>query len=378
MSKSNVYCSPTHSKNTETCYDNKSLIKIATKLNSSRKKHIKIPNSISKNGRKKIWNSIKKNIKYKDKCSEDYCIANTDIVKSALSTQELKDTFRPVKPPEWNYNERKWLSTLDIKPVMKQYEKVNKDFKFIGPVPIDFDYKTIFGSCVSEDLCKINIKKLLSKNIKKLGVVFNLDPHYKSGSHWTALYTNFDNGGIYYFDSYGVMPPREVQNLMIRIKTQANTLLENNIMDINSMENTHMIKSKYKFLNDYQIEVDNPDLFLFETLIYFGKNKKSKLQIDPETANMLGDKNGKVLTFKKKLNKTQLNSLNLVSLKSFRTFYNNRKFQLKNTECGVYSMNFVERLLNGESYDDFINNIIRDDQMHQNRNKYFSPNTQEI
>ena len=41
-------------------------------------------------------------------------------------------------------------------------------------------------------------------------------------------------------------------------------------------------------------------------------------------------------------------------------------------------MNFVERLVNGESYDDFINNIIRDDQMHKNRNKYFTPNTQEI
>ena len=33
MNKSNVYCSPKHSRNSETCYDNKSLIKIATKIN---------------------------------------------------------------------------------------------------------------------------------------------------------------------------------------------------------------------------------------------------------------------------------------------------------------------------------------------------------
>ena len=83
MNKSNVYCSPKHSRNSETCYDNKSLIKIATKINSTKKKNIKIPNSISKSARKKMWNNIKKNIKYKDRCSEDYCIANTDIVKSA-------------------------------------------------------------------------------------------------------------------------------------------------------------------------------------------------------------------------------------------------------------------------------------------------------
>ena len=61
-------------------------------------------------------------------------------------------------------------------------------------------------------------------------------------------------------------------------------------------------------------------------------------------------------------------------MKSFRTFYNNRKFQLKNTECGIYSMNFIEEILNGKSYDQFISNIIRDDAMYENRNKYYRPN----
>ena len=42
---------------------------------------------------------------------------------------------------------------------MKQYEFVNKDFRFIGPSPID--YNTIKnGICVYPELCNMDIKKL--------------------------------------------------------------------------------------------------------------------------------------------------------------------------------------------------------------------------
>ena len=110
--------------------------------------------------------NIKKNLSFKDKCSDDYCIANTPIVKEAVSPKQLEETFRPVKPESWNLNERKWLSTLDIRPVMKQYEKTDKTFKFIGPVPVDFDSQTFFGTCVSNELCKIEVKSLLKNNKK--------------------------------------------------------------------------------------------------------------------------------------------------------------------------------------------------------------------
>ena len=43
---------------------------------------------------------------------------------------------------------------------MKQYEKVYKNFKFIGPVPIDFDYEYSVGNCIIDELCKIDIVEL--------------------------------------------------------------------------------------------------------------------------------------------------------------------------------------------------------------------------
>ena len=61
------------------------------------------------------------------------------------------------------------------------------------------------------------IKKLYNEGKKKIGVIFNLDEHWQSGSHWVALYADLEKGVCYYFDSYAVAPEKRVQNLMKRI-----------------------------------------------------------------------------------------------------------------------------------------------------------------
>jgi hypothetical protein len=44
--------------------------------------------------------------------------------------------------------------------------------------------------------------------------VLNLDPHYeRGGTHWTALYVAKRRPQLYYFDSYGLPPPKDVMNL---------------------------------------------------------------------------------------------------------------------------------------------------------------------
>lgn len=52
--------------------------------------------------------------------------------------------------------------------------------------------------------------------------------------------------------------------------------------------------------------------------------------------------------------------------------YNTIQHQFKNSECGVYSMNFIIRRLNGESFKDITTNIIKDDRMNLCRRKYFT------
>ena len=51
--------------------------------------------------------------------------------------------------------------------------------------------------------------------------------------------------------------------------------------------------------------------------------------------------------------------------------YNKIQHQFKNTECGVYSMNFIIRLVSGESFDNITNNITEDKEMQSCRMVYF-------
>jgi hypothetical protein len=48
----------------------------------------------------------------------------------------------------------------------------------------------------------------------KSGSSHNLDPHYKSGSHWVANYIDLDKHCCYYFDSYGMETPKQIEKFM--------------------------------------------------------------------------------------------------------------------------------------------------------------------
>lgn len=51
---------------------------------------------------------------------------------------------------------------------------------------------------------------------------------------------------------------------------------------------------------------------------------------------------------------------------------NKKRHQYKNSECGVYSCNFIIQQLEGKTYDQVINNIVNDDVMNARRWKYFN------
>jgi hypothetical protein len=51
---------------------------------------------------------------------------------------------------------------------------------------------------------------------------------------------------------------------------------------------------------------------------------------------------------------------------------NIKKYQKDKSECGVYSCNFIIRLLGGESFEDVVNNPLRFEEINSCRNKYFS------
>lgn len=140
-------------------------------------------------------------------------------ISAAEKLRLKKDYLRPTQPSTWQSDPDMWLDSNNIRDVMSQYEEDRKDFEFLGPYPIDFaapdPYKD--GSddkCLIGEMCSLDIKGLRSKGKDKVGIIYNLDPHYKSGSHWVANYVDLTKNHCYYFDSYGMEAPKQVQKFM--------------------------------------------------------------------------------------------------------------------------------------------------------------------
>jgi hypothetical protein len=135
-----------------------------------------------------------------------------------VDSELLNYTFAPKSNNIWKSNE--WLSSLDIESVMKQYEKYYKCFEFLGPSPIDFDHHKLYGECVWEELCKLNLSDMIKRHKNKIGIILNTDPHYKEGEHWIAMFINIKQKYIIYFDSNGNTPPPQVTKLIDNITKQ--------------------------------------------------------------------------------------------------------------------------------------------------------------
>jgi hypothetical protein len=165
-----------------------------------------------------IWNELKEKI---TTCNKEDCWLNQ--IEDASLRKKLKyKSFAPEKPKEWKKNPTEWLSNYDILEVLRQYEESYPNFHVIGPTPIDFDSrpKENNGSCVWEELCNFDLKKYIDTGKTKLGIVFNLDKHDKSGSHWVSMFVDLDDKFAFYMDSAGNKIPKEIDILLKKIIQQ--------------------------------------------------------------------------------------------------------------------------------------------------------------
>jgi len=189
--------------------------------------------------------------------------------------KELLQTsiFRPEGPQ----GQFQWLSTIDINKTLAQYENKYPDFVFLGAVPIDFNELDYYP------FQKMNFNDFKKQGKNKLGVIFNLDEHYKGGSHWVSLYSDLEKGQVYFSDSYGRKPEKRISNFMDRIKNYLETC-----------------------------NIDNIDIR-----------------------------------------------------------HNPTQHQRGNSECGVYSINFLLRLLKGKTFDHLTRKRLTDEKVNKCRLRYF-------
>ena len=168
---------------------------------------------------KTIWETLGNHMK--NTCDREACWINDNLFKDDLEKEKAENIFSPQSPKSWKTNKNEWLSSVDILNFMKQYENAYHCFEFFGPSPIDYDTHKAYGECVWEDLCKFNLKDEMKRGKRKMSVIFNLSPHYDSGSHWVALFIDCNLKEIYYFDSYGDVAPTNIRKFARIVQNQS-------------------------------------------------------------------------------------------------------------------------------------------------------------
>jgi len=205
-------CGPSGNGRKYTCIRDQSICKLKTLWN---KRH---PDNKIQNGSiRNTWTQLQG--KLKNVCNKESCWLKQKFASGGIGN-ELSVAFAPESPEKWKKNPNEWLSSNDIIAVMKQYEQKYKCFDFIGPSPIDYDTHKMYGECVWNELCHFDLKEQIDSGKTKIGVIFNLDPHYKGGSHWVSLFINIKKASIFYFDSVGRTIPAQIKKFVDMVKRQ--------------------------------------------------------------------------------------------------------------------------------------------------------------
>jgi len=156
------------------------------------------------------------------KTGEDHCILDGADISQEKKQMLRMRYLRPRRPAEWDKDPDMWLDNFNIQNAMNQYVKAYDWFRFLGVFPIDFSApnpyrKTGRPQCLNQVLCSLNLPQERKNGVRGIGMIFNLDPHYKGGSHWVALYIHLPEHGspfIGYFDSYGYEVPAMIARFM--------------------------------------------------------------------------------------------------------------------------------------------------------------------
>jgi hypothetical protein len=218
----NEHCSPKASGN-KSCLNLTMLTLVAKLYNETHTDKIEIGKS-----KRELLKSLQ--AKMEPACGDSSsCWIEQPFIKNTSVYDKISKAFRPKKPEAWNKNKREWLNTYDILNVMKQYEEKDITYKFVGVFPVDFASKnTSTGVCIVQEMCQLNLQTLWKQKIKKIGIIFNTDRHDESGSHWNSLFIGLNpkskNFGIFFYDSIGTSPPKEISIFMRVMKKELESL----------------------------------------------------------------------------------------------------------------------------------------------------------
>ena len=260
--------------NTNTCMSSQLLHDIKNKYNSDKAPENKI--HAGAEDTTVLYKELQTHItECKDK-DESCWLNELDDIKQKHHLE--KTLYAPRQPKEWAKNKNEWLSNIDIDKVMTQYEETYPDFHFIGPTTIDFA-TTVGDACVSPELCHFQLSHYMTHApnatshtthpphpIKtKIGIVFNLDKHDQSGSHWVSLWLDTEARTVMYFDSAHNPVPPEIRAFLDKIHKQASEL------NVEITEHVNKIQHQYS-----SSECGMYSLYFIITMLENSHNSKTR------------------------------------------------------------------------------------------------------
>jgi len=277
----NIKCAPGVNKEGGTCIRLETLKHMGEKIDKNiTEKIINENKNDEKKMKKELYEFINKEIKIRDKKNSNQLKwVGSELFKD-LNENDINElvnyTYRPIGPIDYT-----WLSNFDIEKIFKQYEKIHRDFKFIGAVGNNFYQFMKFYN--------VNIQKeYLNKGITKLGIIFNTDNYGEGGEHWVGCYIDLEScknldenkneknvSEILFCDSGGSNPKKEVKEF---------------IDYIIKFNNNRNYKTYYK-INKTQQQFGNSECGIFSTtfIIQMLLGKSFNLYTSNKTKNINDD-----------------------------------------------------------------------------------------
>lgn len=350
---------------------------------------------------------------------------SADAADRQMADEIMKNTFRPLGPQ----TRFKWLNTVNINDIMEQYESKYTDFKFFGAVPMNFkDLGLKTQSRPSDyqrsrlhDLARLSVPDLLAQGKTKIGIVFNLDEHWEVGSHWVALFADFANKHVYFFDSYGTLPDDRyvykpssgtnyVDNRILRLMKSIADQLDGvqcltsvGIMFDNTPAPTHSQGLHVTCMEggtSNVIQVTDTTTSLVKKLDSIMRLKDSPRVIIVTNCNkrMVHDhqglgfhvENGRVYANQRvhaakksdaveysikciadSLESVPMHTMFKGGYKSVTMDFNRLRHQYGGSECGVYSTSFILRMLQGETFEQITGKRVSDSKVNECRKTFF-------
>jgi hypothetical protein len=344
MKSTQNYCAPDSEaqesfRTSRTCFTLSSLQKLARAWNE-RGGATPIPNP-TKQSKTALWRAL--NARMKAQCESYGRIGKEGCWLDQLRIDEHSEPFqdmRQPKPASWYKNPRTWLNNYDIEDVMAQYE-AEPAFKyhFLGVFPMDFAevYREL------NDLRWTHLTK--NGTASYIGMITNLDDHDEPGSHWTSFFAVLDprlpSFGAYYYDSVSSPPTKEIKTFMIKL----------------------MLRTLGQWLQSRISASDLESILAYPFKDYNGTEVKSFSRFLAPLVRKY----------------TQGNAGEPILPYPFKLEWNTHQHQYKNTECGVFSMVYQIRWLEGLRtnpnvvFGDVVQHRMQDDEIHRFRDVLFRP-----